>query len=242
VGAVSHSLFGGIGVAMLLQRTCDCCSWLSPWYGALLAGLVAAGVIAWGSDTRNTRKDTVLSAIWAIGMAIGITCIAAIPGYPPDLNSYLFGSILIVGKSDLVLMGVLDGILVVASLLLHHRFVALAFNPEQLLLRGISPRKIALVLELLIAMTIVVISQLVGIILCMALLILPAATACGLHRKIRSVMFTGGVICGFCAFLGIALSYDVLPGTTLIPPTGATIIELAGLTYLGATLIRKYRS
>lgn len=239
VGAVSHSLLGGIGAALFISRWWKAV-WITPWLGALAAALLSALVISWCTTHWKMRTDTVLSAVWALGMALGISFITALPGYPPDLNSFLFGSILIISPGDLILMAVLDCAVLLCSWMLHHRFIALSFNSELVLLRGLSPSRIQLALQLLTALTVVVLAQLVGIILCVALLILPVAAAANCSRRITHIMGLAALFCFICAFLGIAVSYDTLPGGIMLSP-GATIVELAGALYLLSAAVRRLR-
>ena len=237
VGAISHSLLGGIGAALFFAARWHL-SWLTPWMGALGAALLAAALIVVTTTLGRLRPDTVLSAIWALGMAVGISFITAMPGYPPDLNSFLFGSILIVSTGDLILMTVLDLVILVVAWMWHSRFVTLAFDAELLQLRGISPALVNGALQMLIALTVVLLSQIAGIILCMALLILPVATASLLFRRLPRIMLAAAILCFLAAFLGVALSYQRLPGGVLLSP-GATIIELAGAAYLLTAAFRK---
>ena len=239
VGAVSHSLLGGVGAALFLAAKFHI-EWLTPWMGALVAAILVATLITLMTVKWKLRTDTVLSAVWAIGMAIGISFVTAMPGYPPDLNSYLFGSILIISPMDLYMTAILDAVIIIVTLLWHQRFVALAFHSELLTLRGVSTTAVQFALQLLIAITVVLLSQMVGIVLCMALLILPVGPASTFSRRIPVIMLLAGIICFACTFFGVALSYDTLPGNILLSP-GATIVELAGVVFLVATIIRALR-
>ena len=210
----------------------------------MLAAVLAAVAISICTTRWKMRTDTVLSAVWALGMALGISFITALPGYPPDINSYLFGSILIISPGDLCLMALLDGAVIASAWVFHHRFIALSFNSELLLLRGIQPSRIQLALQLLIALTVVILAQLVGIILCVALLILPVAAAANCSRRIVRIMLIAMLFCLGCTISGIALSYDSLPGGIMLSP-GATVVELAGLLYLASAglkmILHKHR-
>ena len=135
-GAISHCVLGGMGAARYLQRVHGV-EWLSPLLGATIAALIAALIIAAVSISGRHREDTVLSAIWAIGMAAGISFITATPGYYEDLMSYLFGNILMIGSSDLWQMALLDVVIVVLILLFYDKFLVISFQPELARLRGI---------------------------------------------------------------------------------------------------------
>ena len=234
VGAISHSLLGGIGLA------CYCAyRWpnktFTPFLGAILAAVIAALLITWLANRRSNRQDTALSAIWTLGTAIGLSFAHAIPGYGIDLNSYLFGSILLVSQSDLILMGVLDVVLLIIIFLFHNRFLSFCFNEEGLALRGVSLWWTGLLLNILIAVTVVLLAQIVGLILCLALLILPVATASLFCRSLNCLMVVSAIICFLTAAVGLCASY----GTDL--PTGTLIVEIAGAVYLVALLANYLR-
>ncbi len=225
VGAISHSLLGGIGLALFCQRRLGA-GWFSPLWGALLAALLAAALISWFSLRGQRREDTVLSAIWALGMALGLSCIFAIPGYPVDLNSYLFGNILLVTPEDLRIMLAADVIILILAWLFHSRFLCLCFHEEGLRLRGVNADLFLLLLNLLIALTVVLLAQIAGIVLCLALLILPSASAAACCRRMPAIMLLGSIFCLLASLSGLLLSY------TFNLPTGATMVEVMGGMYL----------
>ena len=108
-GAISHAVLGGIGAALYFQRAHGV-EWLHPLLGALLAALLAAVVISWIRNAGFEREDSVIGAVWATGMATGLVFIARTPGFV-DPMSYLFGNILILSRSDLLLVGLMDLVL-----------------------------------------------------------------------------------------------------------------------------------
>lgn len=233
-GAIAHSVLGGMGAARYLERVHGL-EWATPLVGATVAAIVAALLIAWVTLGKTQRQDTVLSAIWAIGMAVGISCIAATPGYYEDLMSYLFGNILMVSPADLWMMAVLNLLVVVLTVLFYDKFLAISFQPELARLRGISVPVYEVLLLLITALTVVLLTQVVGLILVIALLSLPAAIAGQIARRLWVMMLIATVLCLFFVTGGLALSY-----APELPP-GATIIELAGGTYLLALLGRRLR-
>lgn len=238
VGAISHSLLGGMGVARYLQ-TVHGVSWLTPLVGAGITAVLVAVLIALVTTYGGQREDTILSAVWAVGMAVGISFISATPGYNEDLMSYLFGNILMVARQDLVLMLILDVVIVLITVLFYDRFLAMSFHEETARLRGIAVGVYSVLLLVLSALTIVLLVQIVGIVMVIALLALPAAAASQLARRLWVVILLSiGLSLGF-TLGGLALSY----GPNL--PAGATIIELAGGAYLlvilGKAAVRKFR-
>ena len=136
-GGIAHCVLGGIGAALYLQRAHG---WdaLDPIYGALVAAVAAALVIGLVSLKARQRVDTVIGAVWAIGMATGILFLSKTPGYGEDLMSYLFGNILMVTGSDLWLMVALDVVVVVAVLLLFKQLQSICFDEEFSRVRGLN--------------------------------------------------------------------------------------------------------
>ncbi|HNW10751.1 MAG TPA: metal ABC transporter permease, partial [Candidatus Rifleibacterium sp.] len=102
--AISHCILGGLGAARYFSVVYDL-PWLRPVYGAIFTALAAALTIGIISLRAKEREDTVISALWAVGMAVGVLFIFKTPGYNEDLMSYLFGNILMVSREDLFLIG-----------------------------------------------------------------------------------------------------------------------------------------
>jgi zinc transport system permease protein len=224
-GAIAHSVLGGMGAAYYVQRVHGV-EWMTPLLGATVAAVVAALIIAAVTISGRQREDTVLSAIWAIGMAVGISFITATPGYYEDLMGYLFGNILMIGASDLIHMAILDAVIVVIMFLLYNKFLVISFQPELARLRAIPVGAYHTLLLLLISLTVVLLTQVVGLVMVIALLTLPAATTLHFMRRLWSTMVVATVLCFLFILSGIVLSYE--PEL----PAGATVIEIAGATYL----------
>jgi zinc transport system permease protein len=224
-GAIAHSVLGGMGAARYLQRNLGW-SFLTPMQGAVFAALVSAIIIGMVSLYGKEREDTVLSAVWAIGMATGIIFITRTAGYNEDLMSYLFGNILMVRKVDLLLIVGLDLLVVTVSFLFYHQLEAICFDEEFARLRGVSVELFYILLLCLTALTVVTLVQVVGIVMVIALLSLPAAAAAFLTRQLwQTILLATGLNLLFMVG-GLALSYR--PDL----PAGATIIILAGAVYL----------
>jgi len=233
-GAISHCVLAGLGLARYLQRGCGV-TWFSPMLGAALAAIVAAGLIAWLTVRHRQRTDTALSIVWATGMAIGVSFLAATPGYQDDLMSYLFGSILLVDPSELSLMAGLDLLVLAVIGLFYNQFLAIGFNADHARLRGVRVALFETVFLMLTALTVVLLVKVAGIVLALALLTLPAATAGLLTRRLVPMMITAAGICFAVTMGGLALSYG--PEW----PPGATIVEVAVAGYLVAVGVRHVR-
>ncbi len=224
-GGISHTVLGGIGAALYVQKVYH---WeaVSPIYGAVVMALIAAITIGIVSLRAKEREDTVIGAFWAVGMAAGILFISRTPGYNQDLMSYLFGNILLVTKSDLWLLVLLDGVVVCAGLLLYNQLLAVCFDDEFARLRGLRVELYYMLLLCLTALTVVVLATVVGVVMVIALLTLPIAIAGLFSRTLWSMMALSTLLSALFTTSGLALSYA--PDY----PAGATTIMLAGAAYL----------
>ncbi len=228
-GAMAHSVLGGLGAARYLQVTRGW-DWCQPLYGAVAAALISAVVIGLVSLKARQREDTIIGAIWALGMALGVLFIAATPGYGVDLMAYLFGNILLVSPTDLWLMAGLDLVVAVVGLGFYRQLLAVCFDEEFARLRGLNVDLYYLLLLALTALTVVLLATVVGIIMVIALLTLPAAVAGHFGKRLWQIMAGAVGLSALFTSLGLGLSY----GPDL--PAGAFIILLAGAVYLGVTL------
>ena len=224
-GGVAHCILGGMGAARYLHAVRGW-TWLEPLHGAVVAAVAAALIIGLVSLRAREREDTVISALWAIGMAVGILFIARTPGYYEDLMSYLFGNILLVSRENLFLIGGLDILVVAVGLLFYNKFLAVCFDEEFARLRGVSVEFYYLLLLCLTALTVVVLVTVVGLVLVIALLTLPVAVAGHFASRLWQMMLLATAISAALTTAGLAMSY----GPEL--PPGATTIALAGGLYL----------
>ncbi len=222
-GGIAHAVLGGMGAALFFGYT--------PYAGAIVAALIAALIIGGVSLVWKEREDTVIGALWAIGMAVGILFISATPGYQMNLFSYLFGNILMVSGEHLQLMMVLDTFLILMVGMFHNQFNAVIFDEEYARLRGLPVALIYLLLLAMVALTVVLLIQVVGLILVIALLTLPAAVA-GHYTKTLSAMMLVAVIVGFfvtSSGMAVSYAYDL--------PSGATMILVAAIVYLVSAVV-----
>ncbi len=228
-GAIAHSILGGMGGARYCQVVLGW-TWFDPLVGAVIAALVSAVIIAWVRIAAHEREDTVIGAVWAIGMAAGLLFIFKTPGYNEDLMSYLFGSILMVRPQDLWLIGGLDALVVSVGLLFYNKFLAVCFDEEFARIRGLRVDLYHILLLCLTALTVVLLVTVVGIVMVIALLTLPAAIASQFSRKLWHMMVLSSLLTIVFTTGGMVVSY----GPDL--PAGPTIIVIAGACYI-ATLI-----
>jgi zinc transport system permease protein len=221
-GGIAHAVLGGMGIAYYLH--------LPPLAGALVSALFAALLLGWISLRWQQREDVLIGAIWAVGMAVGILFLSRTPGYNADLMSYLFGNILMVLTSDIWLMAGLDVVILLMVLLFYKQFQAVTFDEEFARLRGVAVNFFYLLLLCLVALTVVLLIRVVGLILVIALLTLPAAIALQYTGTLWKIMLLSMGLGMLFTTGGLGLSYA--PDL----PAGATIILLAGTVYLISTL------
>lgn len=224
-GGIAHCVLAGLGAARYLQVVHGV-EGAHPLYGAVVAALLAAMIIGLVSLRAREREDTVIGALWAIGMAVGVLFISRTPGYNQDLMGYLFGNILLVRSADLWLMVGLDAVVVAVALLFYPQLQAVCFDEEFARLRGLSVELYYLLLLCLTALTVVLLTSVVGIVLVIALLTVPVAIAGHFTSTLRGMMVASTVLCILFTTSGLALSYS--PDL----PAGATTITLAGAVYL----------
>ena len=224
-GGIAHCVLGGIGAALYLQRVCGW-TFVRPLHGAVVAALLAAMIIGLVSLRAKQREDTVIGALWAVGMAAGVLFIARTPGYSQDLMSYLFGNILMVTAADLWLIAALDVLVVAVALLFYNQFQAICFDEEFARVRGIPVEFYYLLLLALTALTVVLLVSVVGIVMVIALLTLPVAVAGYFARRLWQMMVLAIGFSILFTTAGLAVSYK--PDL----PAGATVIILAGAVYL----------
>jgi zinc transport system permease protein len=226
--AISHCVLGGIGAAVYLKTVWGW-NWCSPMLGALAAALVSALVIGLVSLYARQREDTVISAVWAAGMAIGLLFFAKMRGYAVDPMSYLFGDIFLISLNDVWLVSAMDVVVIALGLGFYPKLLALCFDEEFAELRGVRVKLYYLLLLCLTALTIVLLVRVVGIVLVIALVTLPAAVAGHFARRLWQMMAIAVLCCMIFITSGIAVSYSSnLPG-------GPVIILIAGAAYLLAT-------
>ena len=223
-GGIAHSVLAGMGAALFFG--------FSPTLGAMIAAMVSALLIGLISRYAGEQEDTLIAAFWAIGMAIGILFISKTPGYHTELMSYLFGNILMVSNQEITGMLLLDMAVLTIVGVFYKQFLAVSFDEELATLRGLPVTIIYLLLLCLVAVTVVLLIQIVGLILVIALLTLPAAIAGHYTQTLPGMMSVATLLGMSFTSTGLAISYA--PDL----PAGATIILLAGLVYILSAISR----
>lgn len=223
-GGIAHAAYGGIGMGYYLG--------IDPVIGAIIFSLVAA--LGMGEVQRRTREraDTIIGAMWSIGMSVGIIFVDLARGYKADLLSFLFGSILAVPSGDLWLMLILDLIIIALVVLFYKELLAISFDETFATVENVPVHALYLMLVALIALSVVMMMRVVGLIMVIALLTMPAAIAGAWVRNMKNMMILACVLAVVFNVVGLWLSF------TLNLTSGATIIMVTGVAYLISMVLK----
>ncbi len=222
-GGIAHAAYGGIGLAFYFK-------W--PYLpGTIGFSLAAAMLMAFVSHTVKHRADTIVGVIWAVGMAFGIILLDLTPGYNVDLMSYLFGSILTVPLSDLVGMSIVGVVITVLVFFYYPDLLAMSYDEEFAKIRGVRVKALYFGLIGMLAVTIVLVIQVVGLILVIALLTIPPFIAEKYAKSLAQMMMASTVLGSAFTLIGLWLSYQY--NLT----SGATIIMVSGFAFIVSLLI-----
>jgi zinc transport system permease protein len=226
-GGITHASFGGIGIAYFLG--------INPFVGAALFAILTGTSIEWISNKGKVREDSAIAILWSLGMALGIIFVFLTPGYTPNLMSFLFGSILSVGMSDIYILLTLTLLTGVFFILYYRPILHSAFDPEFSKIMGLPVSFFRYTMSVLIALAIVVSIRALGIILVLSIFTIPQSTAMLFTHDFRKIIF-GSIIWGLLgSFLGLYASY------ALNIPSGAAIIFMLTIQYVivkGVTMVR----
>lgn len=218
--AMSHATLAGVAVAYLIGA--------SIVAGALAAGLVMGGLIGLISARRRLADDTVIGIAETILFAVGVVIISRSDRVGVDLSHYLFGQITTVNDTDLRLNAALAVIALGTIAVLHRDLLAATFDPLHARQVGIAEPRLRFVVLLLVSISVVVSLQTVGLLMSVAMLVTPAATARLLTHRIATMTAVAVAVGLAAAVGGLTLSYH------LASPPGATIALTAAALFLVA--------
>ncbi|MFO7588110.1 MAG: metal ABC transporter permease [Gemmatimonadota bacterium] len=222
-GGLSHAAFGGVGLGFLLG--------FEPLLGALGFGLLSALGVGVAELRLRQGLDILIAMMWAVGMALGIVFVSLAPGPAPDLLGYLFGNILFVRPSFLLVVAVLDIVVLTVVIAGFRRFRAAAFDEEFGWVIGVPVGALFLLLLTLVALTVVVLIRVVGVILVIALLTIPAAVARHWTERLGRMMALAVGTGAASIAAGLFLTYALSSAFDVDVPTGPCIILLAAVVY-----------
>lgn len=226
-GGIAHAAYGGIGLAFFFG--------FSYLWGIFGFALLAAMIMAVVSIKAKQRADTIVGVLWAVGMALGVILLDITPGYNVDLISYLFGSILTVPDSDLLLMLILDGFVVLVVSYYYHDLVSISYDEEFARVRGVPVRFLYFLLIAMIALSVVMIIQVVGLILVIALLTIPPYISEKYAGSLAKMMIISVILNLFFTTIGLWISYF------FNLTSGASIIMVGAICFFISLLIEYIR-
>ena len=219
--AVSHAVLPGVALSYLLG---------APFaIGALIFALIAVGAIGIVRNTTAVKEDAAIGVVFTTLFAFGVVLISKFPSQI-DLNHILFGNLLGVSEGDMWQVIVLGGLALAVMIVKRRDFTLFAFDRTQARAVGISPSGLSGLMLTLLALTTVVALQAVGVILVVAMLITPGATAYLLTQRFGQMLLLAPAIGIGCAIVGIYVSFylDVSSGGTVVLAQG-TVFTLAYL-------------
>lgn len=207
--ALAHGVLPGIAVAFIVG--------VDVTIGAFVSAIVMVIGINLVNRASRLSTDTGIGLLFVGMLALGVVIISRTRSFTGDLTSFLFGSVLGIKTSDIILQAVAAGITLVAVLLMHRMFLALSFNPEKAASLGLRPRLAHIVMLTLVAVAIVASFRTVGTLLVFGLLIAPPATAALLVRRVPAMMALACLIGVASVAFGLVLTfhYDTAAGATM---------------------------
>lgn len=233
-GGMAHAAFGGLGLGYLLG--------FSPMAGA--AGFALLSGLGVGLAHRRLRQglDTLVMMMWSVGMAVGILCVAAVPGYAPDLTSYLFGNLLFVTPRYLWIAAGLDAVVLAAVALFGRQLRAVAFDEEFSEIVGVPVDAVILLLLGLASLVVVLLIRVVGVLLAVALLTIPAALARHWSATLGRMMVLASAAGALFVATGLFAAYGLSTGFGLDLPSGPLIVLAAGAGFAVSAWLRRLGS
>lgn len=233
-GGLSHAAFGGVGLGLVLG--------VSPWTGAVVFTLLCAFILATVYHRRPESLEPAISTLWAGGMALGILLVSLTPGPKPDLMGYLFGSILFVPRDYLWLVLALDAALLLGVISLFKELQASVFDERFAASLGLFTGALMHVVLAASALVIVVLIRVVGIVLVIALLTVPAIVARQWAETLPRMMAGAVAIGAACTTIGLFGSYALSVGSGLDVPSGPLVILAAIAAYGLSSALRSLRA
>ncbi|OGB91385.1 MAG: manganese ABC transporter permease [candidate division NC10 bacterium RIFCSPLOWO2_12_FULL_66_18] len=208
--ALAHAAFPGVVIAYLLKG--------NIYLGATVFAVATALGIGLVSRRSRVSYDTAIGIMFAGAFALGVLLMSTIQGYTVDLFGFLFGNVLGISRRDLLLVGLLGALVVLTVVLLYKELLLLSFDPIVAEAMGYPVQALNYLLLGLMALTIVISIQAVGIILVVALLVTPSATASLLTERFFRMMLLGILLAVLAAVIGLYLSYylNVASGAAIV--------------------------
>ncbi len=209
-GSIAHASFGGLGLSYLIG--------VDPMIGATVFALGSSLGTGYLTGGEKMGSNTAMAALWATGMAAGLVFIKLSGTYSADLMSWLFGSLMSVSRTDIILTGILGVVTVLAAFLLYREFLGISYDMEFTRLQGVPVELIRGVFLVLAALATIVLMKVTGLIMVIAMLTLPATIAGYFSRSLFRMMLFSTILSLFFSVSGLVLSWwlDLPPGPVII--------------------------
>jgi manganese/iron transport system permease protein len=220
--ALAHAILPGVAIGYLVG---DGAREPLFWWAMLAAIVSSLGIGAIGKSVK-IREDTAIGIIFAGMFALGIALISSVRNYTNDLSHFLFGDVLGISSSDLGRIAIFGGLIILVVIIFYKEFMVISFDPILATTLRLPVKGLDYLLMILIAITIVVSLQTVGIALMVAMLITPAATAYLLSRRLPVMMVMASMIASISGVIGLYFSYYVNIAS------GAAIVLSATMIFL----------
>ncbi len=223
---LSHVSFGALAVAMA-------CGW-APLPVSIPVVIVAALLLLRMTERSRMGADAAIAVTSASALAIGVVVTSLTTGMTTDVDSYMFGSILAMERSDVVLSVVLCAAVLVLFVLFYHKLFAITFDESFSRATGVKVEWYNTLLSVLTALTIVLGMRMMGAMLISSLVIFPALTAMRLFKSFRAVVICAGAMSVICFCIGLTASYLVST------PVGATVVLVDLAAFLLACAVKPF--
>lgn len=224
-GGITHSSFGGIGLAYYLG--------INPLIGGFVFALLSSLGIELFVQKKSFREDAAIGFFWAFFMALGIIFIYLTPGFAPDLLSYLFGNILTVNNTDIILLFIFSIFLIIWFSLNYYKILYVSFDSSFASSANLKVNKLNVILMLITATVIILNIKMSGVVLVLSLISIGQSAANLITFNFKNIIFLSFVFNFIAGLVGIILSWY------LNIPCGATIIVVLSLIYLGIFLFKR---
>lgn len=224
---IAHTAFGGIALGLLFG--------INPILTALLVSIISILGISYMRDKDMAQSDSAIALMLSFGFSIGLIVISLAGGFNVELFSYLFGSILTISQTDLIIMSILGIATTIFLGIFHKEILSITFDEESSRLMGIPVKPISIVFNILIAITIVLSIKVVGIILVVALMVIPGLSALQLKLSFRDTVIAS-ILFG-CISIVIGIFISALSDVA----TSGIIVFTAGTIFLLTILYNKLK-
>lgn len=222
-GGITHACFGGLGLGYYMG--------INPIFMAAVFAVAASLGVEWLARSHRVREDSAIAVVWALGMAIGVLFVFLTPGYVPELNSFLFGNILTITTSDIAVAAIYTLILIFLFSVWGRQIVMVAFDRDFARVAGMPVKTVSIVMTVMVAIAIVLTIRMIGIMLLLSMLSLPAMIAENFFIRFRSIMW------GSVAVSALTCVGGLIASSFIDVPCSAIIVILQVVIYAMARVI-----